>query len=99
MLIPMFSFRDKAEKLYTIPLPFMGTRDADSRLKEIYGNPDDIFYQAVIVAEFNPETGEIFPVGQDVSYEFNFDVTYDKSESEDSYEESPVEETESEEIP
>lgn len=55
MLIPMFSFRDKAEKLYTIPLPFMGTRDADSRLKEIYGNPDDIFYQAVIVAEFNPK--------------------------------------------
>lgn len=90
MLIPMFSFRDKVEKLYTLPLCFANVKSARSELKiAIDGEVSDFFCQALLVAEFNSETGEIFPVGEDVSAEFNIiPVVPEESEAPD--EESPV---------
>lgn len=91
MLIPMFSFRDKVEKLYTIPLCFANVKSARAELKTaLDGEVADFFCQALLVAEFNPETGEMFSVGEDVSAEFNI-LPVDPEESEVSdYEESPV---------
>lgn len=91
MLIPMFSFRDKVEKLYTIPLCFANAKSARSEMKQVLaGDVADFFCQALLVAEFNPETGEMFSVGEDVSAEFNI-LPVDPEESEVSdYEESPV---------
>lgn len=91
MLIPMFSFRDKVEKLYTIPLCFANVKSARSEMKQaLDGEVADYFCQAFLVAEFNPETGEMFSVGEDVSAEFNI-LPVDPEESEVSdYEESPV---------
>lgn len=90
MLIPMFSFRDKVEKLYTIPLCFANTKSARAELKSaLSADVSDFFCQALLVAEFNPETGEIFQVGEDVSAEFNI-MPVDPEESEAPDEESPV---------
>lgn len=68
----MFSFRDKVEKLYTIPLCFPNIKSARDQLKTaLDGEVADFFCEAVLVCEYNPETGEVFPVGEDVSSEFN----------------------------
>lgn len=90
MLIPMFSFRDKVEKLYTIPLCFANVKSARSEMEQVLdGEVSDFFCQALLVAEFNPETGEMFSVGEDVSAEFNI-LPVDPEESEAPDEESPV---------
>lgn len=100
MLIPMISFHSKVESLWTIPIAFSSIAEAEDLIpKSLKDNPADYFDAASLACEFNPETGEIFSVEQDITSEFKFFTQDIPAESEVSDEESPVEGTESEEVP
>lgn len=101
MLIPMISFRDHVG-IWSVPIAFRDVAEAVKLLPEALRtrNIGDVFTDAIIACEYNPETGEVFSVGENISNEFNFiGLVSDPEESEVINEESPVEESFSEEIP
>lgn len=100
MLIPMISFRSR-EGLFTAPICFKDPAEAARIIPDAVAprDPSELFDMAVLAAEFNPETGDVFAVGEDISHEFNFLSAGDPVESEVINEESSFQESISEEIP
>lgn len=92
MLIPMISFRDHVG-IWSVPIAFRDVAEAVKLLPDALRtkNIGDYFTDAVIACEYNPETGEVFSVGEDISNEFNFnDLISESEESEVINEKSSV---------
>lgn len=80
MLIPMITFRGKIDKLFSVPIAFKDVSECARIIPDAVkpADPADLFDMAVLAAEFNPETGEVFSCGEDISLELNF-LSADKS--------------------
>lgn len=101
MLIPMITLRGKIDRLFSVPIAFKDVSECE-RLVSLAVKPEDpsdLFDKAVLAAEFNPETGEVFSCGEDISLEINFLNAEKSAESEVIDEKGSLEETVSEEVP